>query len=743
MKFRLLPIALAVTGLFSTPVFAQEESSNISSDKKVHANLDSIDVTATRRTTDATKTPASISVVTQQQLEESQASDIRGALRYEPGITVRRTAYRPVSAAGGGGRGGNEGINIRGLEGNRVLMMEDGVPLPNSFSFGSFMAGRGDYLNVDLYKRIEILRGPASNFYGSDGLTGAVNFITKDPQDLLDTFGKNTYVSWRSHYNSDNKGLTNILTAAAGNDVVQGMVLVTTTKENEVKNRGDVGGTGALRTDPNPQDIDRNGVMGKLVFKATPYSQFKFSAETLEQKTDSQALSAVGVPVIMSTAKVTGVNEHDKITRDKFTASYHFDNADSPWIQSAQLSMFYQKSNNEQSLAETRDKPAGYVRDRFNSYKDETKGISFLANSQFQNTGFSQHFTYGVDFKQSEIESYRNGNYPSMGDPLPSKAFPDTDYDQLGIFVQDEIKVGKLSVIPSVRFDQYKIDPKVNDPLLYGATDFSTSKDDAVSPRLAVMYEFSEAVIPYVQYAQGFRAPTPDEVNTNFSNLAQGYASIPNPNLKPETSETYEIGLKGKLLGDFGRVRYGVAAFWGEYDDFISREVISSASARPIIYQFRNLASAKIDGVEARADWTMKNGFTIKGSLAYAHGTTRDAEGKEIPLDTVNPFSAVLGIRYAPDERWFVQTDMIYQAAKKRDDVAEKDAYLPPSSFVVDLGAGWNINKYASLYANVTNLFDQKYWNWGDVRGVTENSRIKDAYTATGRAFNVGFKLQY
>ncbi|KVZ07595.1 hypothetical protein WL11_10880 [Burkholderia ubonensis] len=105
------------------------------------ALLDPVTVTATRTATAASRTAASVSVITDEDLEEQQAANIKDALRYEPGVTVRRTAYRPGNAALGGGRDGDSSINIRGLEGNRVLLMEDGIRLPSAFSFGPLEAG--------------------------------------------------------------------------------------------------------------------------------------------------------------------------------------------------------------------------------------------------------------------------------------------------------------------------------------------------------------------------------------------------------------------------------------------------------------------------------------------------------------------------------------------------------------------------------------------------------------------------
>lgn len=190
--FGLYAAAARAAGPASEPAAAASAASTsqvrhaaIAAARKDAPALDPITVTATRTASAASRTAASVSVITDSDLEEQQADNIKDALRYEPGVTVRRTAYRPANAALGGGRDGDSSINIRGLEGNRVLLMEDGIRLPSAFSFGPLEAGRGDYADLDTLARIEILRGPASALYGSDGLTGAVNFITKDPSDLL------------------------------------------------------------------------------------------------------------------------------------------------------------------------------------------------------------------------------------------------------------------------------------------------------------------------------------------------------------------------------------------------------------------------------------------------------------------------------------------------------------------------------------------------------------------------------
>ncbi|HAJ04395.1 MAG TPA: TonB-dependent hemoglobin/transferrin/lactoferrin family receptor, partial [Brevundimonas sp.] len=98
---------------------------------------------------------------------------------------VRRAPARFGAALGTLGRARNEDFVIRGIGGNRVLIQVDGIRSPQGFTFGAQEAGRGGYTDVSLVKSVEILRGPASALYGSDGVAGAVSFTTKDPVDML------------------------------------------------------------------------------------------------------------------------------------------------------------------------------------------------------------------------------------------------------------------------------------------------------------------------------------------------------------------------------------------------------------------------------------------------------------------------------------------------------------------------------------------------------------------------------
>src|SRR5690606_423614 len=128
-------------------------------------------------------------------LDPARVQDIRDLARALPNVSVKRAAQRfSAVQPGGTGRDGNAGFNVRGLEGNRVLLTVDGIRVPRELSsgvFGSAAFGR-DYYDLGLIERVEIVRGAHSALYGSDGLAGMVAMYTTEPVSLIQpgqTFG--------------------------------------------------------------------------------------------------------------------------------------------------------------------------------------------------------------------------------------------------------------------------------------------------------------------------------------------------------------------------------------------------------------------------------------------------------------------------------------------------------------------------------------------------------------------------
>ncbi|MDP3072387.1 MAG: TonB-dependent receptor plug domain-containing protein [Opitutaceae bacterium] len=144
--------------------------------------LDEITVSATRIAQPVADVPASVTVLRLNDLLNPVAN-LRDLARGEPGVSV------PAAFGATGNAPRNfpaaRSVNIRGLDGNRVLIQIDGVRQPEQFTFGNAQLIGRDYFEPSLYRTAEILKGSASALYGSDAVGGVLSFISPAPTALL------------------------------------------------------------------------------------------------------------------------------------------------------------------------------------------------------------------------------------------------------------------------------------------------------------------------------------------------------------------------------------------------------------------------------------------------------------------------------------------------------------------------------------------------------------------------------
>lgn len=181
------PVAFAALLAISCQVHGEQRTTDSPSILLAQSTLSTVVVTGSRSERELQDIPATIDLIQGAALDPAKVQDIRDLVRDLPNVSVRRAPQRFGAVMGSTGRDGNAGFNIRGLEGNRVLLSIDGVRMPRALSsgvFGSAAFGR-DYYDLGLISRVEILRGANSALYGSDGLAGMVAMFTTEPKDLL------------------------------------------------------------------------------------------------------------------------------------------------------------------------------------------------------------------------------------------------------------------------------------------------------------------------------------------------------------------------------------------------------------------------------------------------------------------------------------------------------------------------------------------------------------------------------
>jgi len=728
MRLALFGVSSVLALAIAAPALADDAAADVV--------VDPVTVLGSRSEKLASEVPATISVITSETLEDRLAADIEDVVKYEPGLSVRSAPTRFGAASGTTGREGNAGFNIRGLEGNRVLIQIDGVRVPDGFTFGAQSVGRGDYLDLDLIKSVEILRGPASALYGSDGVAGAVSFTTKDPVDFL-RGGKTYGGRVRGFYGSadDSVGATGVAAGQQGR--FSGMVAYTYRYGHETETQGSNESLNTDRTVANPQDILTRSVLGKLVFDASDTNRIRLTAEHYDRDIKTTVYSGIAKPPLATTG-VIGLAAADDIERNRVMLDQRFSLDGGP-IDQVQWAAYWQDSKTVEYTAEDRFTAAD--RTRLNTFNNRVYGVSAQLESAFGLAGVEHKLIYGFDASRTRQTGVRDGTVPPAGEAFPTRAFPNTNFTLAGAFAQDDIVLmdGALTVSPALRLDHYKLSPKAD--ALLGTFAPSAQDDTRLSPKLGLVFKPVEQARLFFNYSQGFKAPSPSQVNNAFANPIQNYRSIPNPDLKAETSEAFEGG--ARWVTPIWSAE--VVAFSGEYKNFIEQVQVSGAftPTNPGVFQFVNLSKVKIHGIEGRARLRLDNGMGAFLSASYAKGNSHSPT--KAPLDSIDPVKVSFGVSYRdPEGRFGGELAAVHTERKDAGRVAVACAptcFRPTASTVLDLTAFWRVADGLTARGGVFNVTDEKYAYWADVRGLSSTAVSRDAYTQPGR--NVSLSLTY
>nr|WP_310523013.1 TonB-dependent hemoglobin/transferrin/lactoferrin family receptor [Polymorphobacter sp.] len=735
------PWVLACLALAATPAFAADAAAGEAADGT--ETLGAITVTATRTATPVIDAPATVSVITAADIENQLFDDIKDLVRFEPGVSVRSQPSRFTAAFSPTGRDGNSGFTIRGLDGNRVLIQTDGIRLPDAFSFGAQANGRGDYADLDLLKSVEILRGPASPLYGSDGVAGAVSFTTKDPGDLL-AAGAHVGGRLRLGYTDADGSWAKAAALALRDGNLEALLAYTRRDSGPLQNQGTNDSSNVTRTTPNPQETDNDAVLAKLVWAAAPGHRLRATFEHNARTTETNVLSGLALPPL-GASSVIGLTARDTAMRDRASLDWRYEAAG--LVERASLTGFYQDSRTRQFSAEDRNISADRTRD--NRFNNEVYGAAGEIALKFATGDIGHRIITGFDASRTLQTGSRGGTVPPFGETFPTKAFPDTHYTLAGVFVQDEIDIGDggLLLYPALRMDHYSLDPETGDPQFPGQP--ASQSGTRLSPKLGAIGWLGDNFGLYASYAAGFKAPTPSQVNNGFINIIQNYTSLANPDLRPETSNSVEAGLRLRRF-DLGGVKLNASltGFYGWYKGFIEQVQISGnfTPASPGVFQYVNIGEVDIGGIEARIEADLGSGLRFDAAAALAHGDRRSG-GIESALSSVDPFKLTGGLSYRDSaNRFGGQAIITHVAGKAQDRVAEpcSPACFTPGAFTIaDLTAFVRPTEWATVRVGIFNLFDARYFWWSDVRGIASSSATIDAFSQPGRNVSASLTLQF
>jgi hemoglobin/transferrin/lactoferrin receptor protein len=682
----------------------------------------------------------------------------------------------------------SERINIRGLEGNRVLMRIDGVRSPDAFSQGPIQLGRAA-IEPMLLKQVDIVRGPGSLIYGEGGIGGVVAFETKDPDDFLDLLGKDTYFGVSTSHFTAYRGWVETPVIAFRTGDLESMVAYTRRDAHELETEGAFGA--------DPQDLVSDYLLGKLVYRAWQDHEIEFSYEWQNQQTFTNLRSVLADPpgtfnTFITTPEVFPsalpgsrflANSDDNNRRFRFSLTDDYENPGGGAFGKVRMQIYYQEAQiNDERLQRFLAPavvppfvPNRHIIDDFNSnfFTQQHLGGRIIVRGEHDN-GYATHsLIYGVDALRTETSRLRTGvvtnqatgtsvNSNQISEPTPEKVLPDVATNRVGFFFRDEIKSDSfpITITPGVRTNYYSANFDLPDPLFDDST--GTPQDITewnVQPLIEFGIPLTEKLESVIRYTRGYRAPPVEDAGIGFVNPLFGYTVIPNTDLDKETSDSLDVGLtyKGEWLAAYA------GGYYNHYDGFIeSVDLGLDANTGLLLFQQQNL-DAQIYGVEMAGKLRLLGdmaaaptgpagegassgqqefyGLSAFGNFTHSVGDNLE---DDIPLDSIPPLYGIAGLRYrALENRWGVEFVSTMVHRKDRYSGTNPDQFITPGYGIFDLLAYANVSENVQINAGVFNIFDREYYQWLNLRGVEVNQRDRTRYAAPGMNFAATVRVQW
>lgn len=707
-------------------------------------SIERMTVTATKGTREISEVTSSVDIIGATQMDNELVRDIKDLVRYIPGVSVRQSA----------GRFGLSDFTIRGLSGNRVLIEVDGVRIADAFSIGSFSNANRNFVDLDSVKVVEILRGSASSLYGSNAIGGVVSFLTKDPEDYLQ--GSTFYSSLKAGYSDVDNSLTETLTSAIRSANFSAMMILSKDDGHEQKNQGRDSSTHAARTAANPQDIHSESLLAKLLWSFANDHKLRITGDWFNNETRTESYwSRTNTSV-----NVLDLDGNDQQRRERVQLDYEFASV-WPGVHAGLFQLYQQKSKTKQHTNELRQSgtpPIQTERQREFQFEQRINGAELTLSSLWSFADIKHTFTYGLEYSRTESEQLRDGRARNlltgvvttviMPDVFPVRDFPPTTTTEIGAYWQDEIELWDKQwlIVPAWRFDRYQLNSH-NDAIFAEDNPHVSLVDlvhEHMSPKLGVLYKANVQHSFFAQYAEGFRAPPLADVNIGFTNMAFGYTAIPNADLQPETSQTFDIGWR--FRDDWGFTE--LTLFNNRYEDFIdSLAIVSRPPITPlIVFQSQNVSDVSIEGIEFRAGLDLESLLNVNGTtlrFAWSHAAGKNHSNDQA-LNSVDPDKTVLGVAWdTPNQKVGFELVSTYVTAKKHVDNTAGALFTPGSYLLLDLLARWNPSEHFSVQAGVFNLTDELHWQWADVRGQPLSNTALDRYSSPGRNAAVNVHLRF
>lgn len=662
----------------------------------------------------------SITVITEEDLDRQVATELTDVFKNEPGVSVTGSAGRP------------QNIIIRGMGGNRVLIIKDGVRVSDGFGADDLNDKVGRFsFDLDDVKQIEVAKGAGSSLHGSDAIGGTIVISTKQPEDYLQ--GQDAYLGSKVlHDGSSDKQKLSATGAARIRDT-EHLLRLSGWQGHETANYDE---------SRIPADLDGLSASTSSRIQLNEHHLLRLELDYFEDNAERDQ-GPREVPQPDGKWQVRQYHEQGSQRTQGGKLTWEASNLDTILADSLTWSAYGNHSKNtanKRSLLQN-DLLSGYPRYRSErelaTFTEDRIGTELDVRRDLATGPLAHQLSYGIELERTTHERPVEKLSLEAGIPQPGQSAPFSRArtDRAGVWLGDVASLGQWQFTPTLRMDHQWLTP------LDGSHDSNHSWH--LSPSLATSYRFNDQWRSWLSYANGFRAPSYDKVYGNIPHYfaLPPFEIIANTRLKEETSHSIEWGLSGE--GDNWSIK--PALFYNRYYNFIDwREVGLRLSDGVILRQYRNVAKAETWGAELAASYWLTQEWELATKLGWVDGEDNKGEA----LRTLTPLEGNTRLSYQANE-WSLGIQADYAAAMSRvptcgnsltgrqGDCLESAGWL---SFA--LTADWLVTDALKVNLKLDNLFDTRYTRYQDVAGL-EAGTDASLFTQSGRTLSASLRYTF
>ncbi|WP_416926836.1 TonB-dependent receptor [Ottowia sp.] len=620
------------------------------------ATLAEVSVTAKGHAAATVDTPASVEVITADDIVEKGTTSLGQALVGEPGLSATSDGAPNMNPV------------VRGLKKESLVLMVDGMRVNSAQPYGAVSS----FVSLGLADRVEVLKGPASVLYGTGALGGAVNVLL--PQARFDA-GVSGRLGLRAASGDRSVGATGLVNWSGGDHAF--MLGAAGAHYNDYRAGGD-------RVDRTSYEAD--AVIGQYRYRIDSAQQIRlsFQRDNLHDawypgSTQPNANPMVGSTTVHSPRQSRqlaeiGYSHKGRGPVDFDVRLYHqsIDRKISAWANGPM----------QRDMTKT-------------DVSFDTTGLDARAD-----WALNEQHLLSFGFNGWRMKASPDRHMFNSGAYVQNNPFDDGRVQALGVYVQDDMRFGRLGVVAGLRYDRVHGNA---DSVANGAVTTGLKRNDsAVSGSLGAIYEVHPLFRPYVGLSRGFRAGDMRE-RFEASPRGDGYMYLGNPQIEPEVAHQIEVGVKGQSP----ELQWFAAAYRNRISDYITGQATGATQNGLPVRRTVNLGSVRITGLELGARWQFMRGQWLGLGYSHLRGRNKDLDEPlyQMPADEVS-------ITWEGQIGWGWSADARVRHVRQQNRVATvfsrglEDA--TPGFTTLDIGATWVRGPHQVRVA-VTNLTDREY----------------------------------